>query len=185
MSDSVSLDSARLMRRMALRMMEPRDYDHPSERDIRDNFLAVRELVMIGVLDYVMIDLEDSLREHGMYRQRVKKAFNACSRVVRELHDGLYRVVLCNSDEARRRFNDIRDENYASLSEHVLFDGLDRPYSLACSLCRLILRINDSLKGRYDYRPIEDLRHVLREIGGFGIEDRSIDFLVDKSIVTK
>lgn len=187
MSDSVmSLESATLVKRMAWRMMTPRDYEHPSERDIRDNILAVRELVLIGVLDYVMIDFVEALESRGMFKREVKKTTNRCLDVVRLLLDDVHKRILSGNDEARRRFYDLMDYGYLSLSDHVLIeDALERSYSMLCSLSRLILGINDELRGRYDYKPIEGLRFVLRELGTFGICDKSIDFLVDKSIVTR
>ena len=185
-SASMSLESATLVKRMAWRMMTPRDYDNPSELDIRDNALAVRELVLIGVLDYVMIDFVESLEYRGLFKREVKKTTNRCCDVVRLLLDDIHTRILSGNDEARRRFYDLMDDGYSSLSASVLIeDDLERSYSMLCSLSRLILDINDKLRGRYDYKPIEGLRFVLRELGTLGICDKSIDFLVDKSIVTR
>lgn len=181
----ISLESAKLVRRMALRALEPRDYSRPTERDIRDNSLAVRELVMIGILDYVMIDLEESLIREGLYRQGVKRVVKRCCGVVSSLHDDLYRRVLSLDDRARWGYNELRDRGYSSLCDRVYLEGLERDCSLVCALCRLILGLNDRLRGRYDYRPIEGLGLVLREVGSLGFGDRSLDFLVDKSIVTR
>lgn len=190
----ISLEGAKLVRRMALRALEPRDYSRPSERDIRDNSLAVRELVMIGILDYVMIDLEESLIREGLYRQGVKRVIKRCCGVVSSLHGDLYRRVLSLDDRARWGYNELRDRGYSSLCDQVSLEvlgcdcslnGLERDCSLVCALCRLILGLNDRLRGRYDYRPIEGLGLVLREVGSLGFGDRSLDCLVDKAIVTR
>lgn len=176
-------DRDMLVRRMVIRSMMPRDYEHPSEKDIRDNARAVRELVLIGVLDYAMIDLVDSLRRAHAYKFAVKKNVNRLCDIVRSLHDDLYRRVLSVDEAAKRRYSDLRDSNYYSMTDHVLIeDKVVASVSVVCSLCRLILALNDSLRGRYDYKPIEALSHVLREVEGLGYEDKKIDFLIDKSI---
>lgn len=172
-----------LVRRMVIRSMMPRDYEHPSERDIRDNARAVRELVLIGVLDYAMIDLVDALRGIHAYKFSVKNRVNRLGEIVRSLHDDLYRRVLSVDEAAKRRYSDLRDSNYYSMTDHVLIeDKVVASVSVVCSLCRLILALNDSLRGRYDYKPIEALSHVLREVEDLGYEDKKIDFLIDKSI---
>lgn len=181
----MTLDSALLVKRMAWRMMEPRDYDHPSERDIRDNVRAVRELVLIGVLDYVMLDLEESLYAVGLFRHSVKRGIRRCEDIVRSLHDDLYKRILSVSEEARRTYSALRDRGYYSLRDHVALGGVEGRVSEVCALCRLILALNDSLRGRYDYKPVEDLSFVLREVLGLGFEDHHIDFLVDKSIISR
>ena len=182
-SVSMTLESALLVKRYAWRMMLPRE-DKPSASDVRDNLRAVRELVMIGVLDYVMLDLESSLTDAGLYRQGVKKTIRRCCDVVRSLHDTLYKRILSQSDEARRHYSRLRDDGYFSLRDHVVVNGIETYVSEVRSLCRLILSLNDSLRGRYDYRPIDDLALVLREVGELGYDDANIDFLVDYSIKT-
>lgn len=176
-------DRDMLVRRMVIRSMMPRDYEHPSEKDIRDNARAVRELVLIGVLDYAMIDLVDALRGIHAYKFLVKNRVNRLCDIVRSLHDDLYRRVLSVDEAAKRRYGDLRDSNYYSMTDHVLIeDKVVASVSVVCSLCRLILALNDSLRGRYDYKPIEALSHVLREVEDLGYEDKKIDFLIDKSI---
>lgn len=175
-------DTSLLMRRMAWRNLQPRVPN--KEADRINNSRAVRMLVLVGCLDYALMELSYRLELEGKFKHLAKKNINDCSRIVCHIHEDIYKNVLSASELARKTYNDVRDNGWASICEHVVMDSSEGAYNVCASLCRLICCYNERLNSRYCYREIDSIPHVLSLLSVLNIDDKGLDTLIDKSVNT-
>ena len=162
------------------RMRMPKD-----EHDKAENLRAVRMITLIGCLDYAMLALRDELEERGMYVRGVKRNFNKASDYVNTMHKEVYDLVAGVNSVAGRLFSDLRDKNWWSIDEHISLGGIDGAYNIVMGLCRLITACNASISKRYSYRTVDRLPYVEDMLSVLGVEDKHLDFIIDKAVVVK
>lgn len=172
-----------LVRRMMLHNERPRL--PKDEKDRAENLRAVRMITLIGCLDYAMLALRDALEERGMYVRGVKRNFNKASDYVNAMHKEVYDLVTGVNSVAGRLFSDLRDRNWWSIDEHISLGGIDGAYNIVMGLCRLITACNASISKRYSYRTVDRLPYVEDMLAVLGVEDRHLDFIIDKAVVVK
>lgn len=176
-------EQALLIKRMIDNYDRPR---HPhSEHEVKQNYIAVRMITLIGCLDYAMMTLRDSLDDAGMYVKNIKFNFNKASKCVDDMHREVYNLIYREDGVATRAFNDIRDKNWWSIDEHITLGGIDGAYNIVMSLCRLIEGCNERISSRYNYRSVYKLKHVKDLLSVLNVSDRHIDFIIDKAVVIK
>lgn len=176
-------DSYVLMRRMMAhneRPRVPRD-----ERDRAENLRAVRMITLIGCLDYAMFDLMTSLEDEGKMVRVIKRNFNRAHECVKSMHREVYDLIYREDGVATRLYNDLRDKNWWSIDEHITLGGIDGAYCVVMALCRLIEACNASISRRYNYRSVDKLKHVKDLLSVLGVEDRNLDFIIDKAVVVR
>ena len=172
-----------LVTRMILhneRMRMPKD-----EHDKDENLRAVRMITLIGCLDYAMLALRDELEARGMYVRGVKRNFNKASEYVNTMHKEVYDLVTGVNSIAGRLFSDLRDKNWWSIDEHISLGGIDGAYNIVMGLCRLITACNASISKRYNYRTVDRLKYVGDMLAVLGVEDKHLDFIIDKAVIVK
>lgn len=165
------------------------NYERPrnphSEKELRENYIAVRMITLVGCLDYAMMSLRDSLEAAGRYVKDVKFNFNKASRCVDDMHREVYTLIYREDNVATRAYNDIRDKNWWSIDEHVVLGGIDGAYNIVMSLCRLIEACNNRISSRYNYRSVYKLKYVRDLLAVLDIDDRHMDFIIDKAVEIK
>lgn len=176
-------DQAMLMRRMIIHYETPRCPN--SERERAENLRAVRMLILMGCLDYAMIELSDRLDEAGLMVRKVKYNVNKAAACVSAIHSDISALIKGDSKVSMRAFHDIRDRNWWSIDDHVCLGGVDGAYSVVMALCRLIEACNASISTRYNYQKVGNLKHVKDLLSVICAEDKEIDVIVDKAVVVK
>lgn len=180
MKYTIKREQALLIKRMIDNYDRPRN-PH-SEREIKENYLAVRMITLIGCLDYAMIELRERLESEGKYIRVVKHNFNQASRCVEDMHKEVYGLIYREDCVAVRAYNDVRDKNWWSIDEHINLGGPEGAYNIVAALCRLITKCNDSISSRYNYRSVYKLKHVLDRLSVLNFEDKHLDFIIDKAV---
>ena len=174
---------ALLMKRMMRHYERPRVPNSVAE--VEENYRAVRMVILIGCLDYAMMELKERLEESGKFVRLVKRNINNASRRVIDMHRDVLAIIRHGDSSAVRIFNDVRDANWWSIDEHVYFGDIDIAYSVVLALCRLIDACSKTISRRYHYEGIEMLKYISSMLGCVDAEDKHLDFVVDKSIVIK
>lgn len=172
-----------LIRRMMAhneRPRMPRD-----ERDRAENLRAVRMITLIGCLDYAMLDLRSSLEAEGRFVRLAKRNFNRASACISGMHDEVMRLIRRDDGVAVRIYSDLRDKNWWSIDEHISCGGVAGAYCVVMSLCRLIEACNASISKRYNYRSVDKLKHVKDLLSVLDIEDKNLDFIIDKAVIVR
>lgn len=146
-------------------------------RELNDK--AIRCILLVGVLDYALLDVIEACEREGIYRFRVKRDLNEASRVVMRSHGWLHTLIGSRSAEARREFDDMRDENWFRVSGELLDGSLSRSYSLAMSLCRLLDSLSRELIGSYSYFSTIKFRHLIDLLSCVCADDVHFDDEVD------
>ena len=176
-------DRALLVRRMVLHNERPRV--PKVERDRVENLKAVRMLTLIGCLDYAMIDLADAVADKGLLVRDVKRNLNIAKDCVGAMHREVFELIRNTSDIAGRIFSDLRDNNWWSIDDHIKLGGVDGAYNIVVALCRLIEDCNRQISVRYNYRAAKKLKHVTDLISVLGVEDKHLDFIIDKAVIVR
>lgn len=172
-----------LMRRMISHYERPRV---PSrERDRIENLKAVRMITLIGCLDYAMLDLRSELELSGRFLRDVKRNFNRAAECVASMHAEVIELIKRDDGVATRIYNDLRDKNWWSIDEHVSLGGINGAFCVVMSLCRLIEACNASISRRYNYRSVDKLKHVKDLLSVLDVEDKNLDFIIDKAVVVR
>lgn len=174
---------ALLMKRMMQHYERPRVPNSVAE--VEENYRAVRMVILIGCLDYAMMELKERLEERGQFVRLVKRNINNASRKVIDMHSDVLAIIRHGDKSAVRIFSEIRDANWWSIDEHVCFGDIDIAYSVVLALCRLIDACSKTISRRYHYEGIETLKYVSSMLSCVNAEDKHLDFVVDKSIVIK
>lgn len=176
-------DSALLMRRMMLhneRIRMPHD-----DKDRAENLRAVRMIILIGCLDYAMLELVSCLEEEGKYVRLIKRNVNRVSACVKDMHTEVYNLIKRADGVATRIFSELRDRNWWSIDEHVYLKDVEGAYSVIMSLCRLIESCNMTISSRYNYRSVDKLKYVRDMLSVLDVEDKNLDFIIDNAVVIK
>jgi hypothetical protein len=165
------------------------NYDRPrnphSESEVKQNYIAVRMITLIGCLDYAMIELRERLEERDLFVRGVKRNFNKANACVIDMHKEVCAMIHRSDGVATRIFSDLRDKNWWSIDEHISLGGIDGAYCVVMSLCRLIEACNASISKRYNYRSVDKLKHVKDMLSVIGAEDKNLDFIIDKAVVVR
>lgn len=176
--------SRQLLKRMILHEPKLRVPDKASE--VIDNNRAVKMIILCGCLDYAMIDLENDLRDAGVFRQQLKKNYNLANKLVINCHDIFFNLLANNEfAKAARQYNEHVDRTYENIENSMSLPPLESSYNKVLSLCRLALKYNDKLKGRYDCECIYRLANVPRLLQGIEVKDYNLDFLIESQISYK
>ena len=175
-NSSIAYDRALLMKRTAWRNMQPRK---PTAEDEKYVGTAVKMLTYVACLNYAMCDLEEELRDSGMFRHGVKHAFVRAQQTVQSVHQRAYDMLGRVSVTAARQYNDALDRTWQQIDGAILLTPPERAYSIVAALCRLIEPANKRLTGRYDFVPARVLYALPRQLAVCGLEDRKIDRIIE------
>lgn len=163
-----------------------KNYDAPrTPKDVEDNWTAVRVVVLVGCLNYAMIDLQESLEESGRFRHLIKRNFNNASRCVEAMHGELYKLINTDNTVAGRCYNELSDNGWYGISDNVKLSGLERSYNIVLSLSRLICHYHKKIRSRFWYPCVDKIGYVLSMLEPISETDYNLDFCVDKSVVIR
>lgn len=155
----------------------------PTPQQVRDNENAVRMIILVACLNYAMVDVQCELDEAGMYKHKVKRYFNMANRLVMDAHDIFFKMLSNkNFVTATKQYLYHSDRTWENINECVSSDKLSGAVNKALSLCRLAIKYNNGLRGRYDCYIVEKLSNVEKFLLGLGEQDYNLDFILEKQL---
>lgn len=168
-----------LVKRMAWRNLHNSEYREPNKyRDTRDNAIAVKMLTCIGCIDYIMLYIEDDLRDLGKYRHNIKHVHSRYSADVERAHGLAYSLLDNMNPNASKMYNEFVDYYFRGIWESVSLEGIEKSMNILYALSRLLEGYNDEIKGRYDFEPSFRLYHAVDRFSLLGVKDYSLDAIV-------
>lgn len=175
--------SRQLLKRMV--QHKPNDIRN-SAKDKADVNKAVKMIILVGCLNYAMVDLEYELTEAGLFKQDKKKNFNLANKLVITCYNSFYNMLSNDKfDQAQKQFLQHTDDTWNAISENVLLPSLEGAYNKVMSLCRLTLKYNESIRGRYDCVVVDNLLAVSKFLDCLNVKDYNMDFLIEQQLTYK
>lgn len=176
--------SKQLLRRMVLHEQKTRVPNTAKEED--DNKKAVKMIVLAGCLNYAMVDLEAELTDAGKFKHEVKKNFNLANKLVMHCHS-VFCKMLASKDfpTALMQYLQHTDKTWDSICSSIYLESLEGAYNKVLALCRLTLKYNEMLRGRYDCYIVDKLSSLPKFLDGLCLEDYNLDFVVEQQISYK
>lgn len=178
----MGVKEALLMKRTAWLNSQDRPFRAPKPEDKVYVDKAVKMLSVLACLNSVMFDLEEELVEHNLFRQGLKKNVKDAQRVVMAVFDFAFLVMKDSNAQAARVYNAKYDMAYAKIQETVALNPPERAYNIAISLCRLLKKFNEEVRGRYDLKPVEQLYRIPERIFTEKIKYYDLDFIIEKAL---
>lgn len=152
------------------------------KEQIKHNDNAGILMVSMSCLNSFLIDLEDDLRDAGLFRHEVKHNFNRVSRLVEKLTDAFYSgAKRIKGTDFVHDYNEDVDNATIAINKAVLLQGVERSYNIVLSLIRICLEYNNKI-GRFKRDFVEELRTATNLLKYCKIKDRNIDFIVLSAI---
>lgn len=180
---NTSAQTMRLMRHTAQACY--RHLDEPATpAEIRRFKKASEELLLyFAVLDIAITNVAEELKEVGLYRHANKRTINEVEGTVMQSFNALYKKVqLVEHFRMRHSYDNAMIQLYDAIDENILIPAPNRSYSIACALCRLINKHNDSM-GRFIIAEAWPIRAVLKKLERIqGVTDKNIDFIIDRTL---
>lgn len=172
-----------LMRRVAWMQSRPLGIAAPSKSDktMVDN--AIKMLSAIALLNSFFYDLENEFEDYGLMKHGLKKWIYKEHDVVKAVHELAYSIMNDHNAWAGRAYNDRLTNGENEISTNVLLAPPERSYNIVLSLCRLVKKYNEAVRGWYDFAPAEHLYEIPRKIYSDKVKDYNIDIIVEKSLL--
>lgn len=170
-------EEALLMKRTAWRNTLPREFRLPTAKDKIYVDKAVKMLSALACLNSVMLDIEEELVEHNLFRQGLKKSVKDATKNVTEVYDFAFRVMHDANEGATRVYNDKYDLAYNKIQESIFLEPPERAYNIAINLCRIIQKLNEEVRGKYDLKPLERLYRIPEHIATDKIKTYNLNFI--------
>lgn len=160
---------------------------HRGATDEEANRLApyvVNAVVYTAVLNGVMYDLIDTLKEELQYNDRAKKVLRMLHHSASYAHGEIYRVFNNAIDGFGRLYNERYDLTAQAIERNVLLRGGAKYYNIALALLRLIEKNNEAC-GRFRSPALEALQPFIRRMIEIGLpyEDkgRAIEVIIESA----
>ena len=152
------------------------------KEQIKHNDNAGILMVSMSCLNSFLIDLEDDLRDAGLFRHEVKHNFNRVSRLVEKLTDAFYSgAKRIKGTDFVHDYNEDVDNATIAINKAVLLQGVERSYNIVLSLIRICLDANNKI-GRFRRDFVDDLIPTISWLQCAKIKDYNIDFIVRNAI---
>lgn len=175
-------EEALLIKRTAWRNEQPKAFKPPKPEDKLYVNKAVKMLSALACLNSVMLDLEEELVEHNLFKQSLKKKIKDATRHIMTVYDFAYKVMHDAVEGASRVYNDKYDIAYQKIQKSVALTAPERSYNIALSLCRIVKRLNEDVRGKYDLKPLERLYNIPEHIATDKIKTYDLDFIIEKCL---
>lgn len=166
-----------LMKRTAWRNAQPKAFKPPKPKDALYVNKAVKMLSALACLNSVMFDLEEELVEHNLFRQSLKKSVKNAQKIVVEVYDFAFIIMRNTNEGAARVYNDKYDIAYDRIQRSVSLESPERAYNIAINLCRIIRKLNEEVRGKYDLKPLERLYRIPEHIATDKIKTYNLNFI--------
>jgi hypothetical protein len=168
---------ALLMHRTAWLNCQDKPFQKPKPEDKLYVDKAVKMLSALACLNSVMFDLEEELVEHNLFRQGLKKAVKDAKRNVMEVYDFAFKIMRGANEGAARVYNEKYDIAYSKIQESVALPAPERSYNLTITLCRILKKLNEEVRGKYDLKPLERLYRIPEHIATDKIQTYNLNFI--------
>ena len=170
-------EEALLIKRTAWHNEQPKAFKPPKPEDKIYVNKAVKMLSALACLNSVMFDLEEELVEHNLFRQGLKKAVKDAKRNVMEVYDFAFKIMRDANEGAARVYNEKYDIAYSKIQQVVALPAPERSYNLAITLCRILKKLNEEVRGIYDLKPLERLYRIPEHIATDKIKTYDLNFI--------
>lgn len=152
------------------------------KEQIKHNGNAGILMVSMSCLNSFLIDLEDDLREAGLFRHQVKHNFNRISSMVEKITNSFYGgAKRVKGGEFVRDYNEDVENATVAINKAVLLQGVERSYNIVLSLIRICLDSNNKI-GRFRRDFVDGLIPTISWLQSAKIKDYNIDFIVRNAI---
>lgn len=172
----MSIEQMQLIKRTAWQNMQAQE---PNEKDMKYIPDAIRMLTYIAAIDSVMYELVDELEEAGLYHREIKRRVNQTHDMIRNLHERSFVMLRGVSATAGRQYNDAMEREVNNISKSVLLEAPERAFNIVLALSRLILKYNDKISPRYNFRPSQQLSRVSSLLSVIPFRDYGIDHIIE------
>lgn len=81
------------------------------------------------------------------------------------------------NEGAARVYNDKYDLAYDKIQKSVSLEPPERAYNIAINLCRIIHKLNEEVRGKYDLKPLERLYRIPEHITTDKIKTYNLNFI--------
>ena len=151
---------------------------------MKDNDHAVRMIIFVACLNYAMVDVQCELEALGKFRQQTKRYYNLANKAVMEAHTCFFNMLTSKKEfgNAMQQYLMHSDKTWDNIVSHIYLDGIEGAVNKALSLCRLAMKYNYDLKGRYDCYLVYKLDVVIKYLIGLGIKDYNMDFAIEQQM---
>lgn len=170
-------ESSKLINRIAWYNEQPKAFKPPKPEDKVYVNKAVKMLSALACLNSVMFDLEEELVEHNLFRQGLKKAVKDAKRNVMEVYDFAFKIMKGANEGAARVYNEKYDIAYSKIQQVVTLPAPERSYNLTITLCRILKKLNEEVRGKYDLKPLERLYRIPEHIATDEIKTYNLNFI--------
>ena len=149
---------------------------------MKDNDHAVRMIIFVACLNYAMVDVQCELEALGMFRHKTKKYYNQANKLVIEAHTCFFNMLTSQKEfgNAMQQYLMHGDKTWDNICNHIYLDGLEGAVNKALSLCRLAMKYNEDLRGRYDCYLVYRLDFVQKYLLSLGVKDYNMDFTIEQ-----
>lgn len=173
---------ALLMKRTAWLNSQDRPFRAPKPEDKVYVDKAVKMLSVLACLNSVMFDLEEELVEHNLFRQGLKKNVRDAQRNVMAVYNFAFKIMREANEDAARVYNEKYDMTYAKIQKAVALKSPERSYNIVITLCHILKKLNEAVRGRYDLKPVERLYKIPERIFTNQIKSYDLDFIIEKAL---
>lgn len=157
------IKAAQLRRRMVLQAMTPhRLPKRPTEVERRMADTAVDMLVLIQMIPYIMVDLQEALKAAGQYRHEIKRRHRQAEEIIFAVAEPAYRIFARFKPETAKGFLDRVDKFYHQIKNNYELHGIEGAASLLDAVCRLIEHYNRKLERTYYFEHAEPIYKIPR-----------------------
>lgn len=170
-------EEALLIKRTTWRNEQPKAFKPPKPEDKLYVNKAVKMLSALACLNSVMFDLEEELVEHNLFRQSLKKSVRSAQKNVAEVYNFAFIIMRDANEGAARVYNDKYDLAYDKIQKSVSLESPERAYNIAINLCRIIHKLNEEVRGKYDLKPLERLYRIPEHITTDKIKIYNLNFI--------
>lgn len=139
-------------------------------------------LSAIACLNSFFYDLESEFEEFGLFKHSLKKYINQQHETVKSVHELAFRIMQHENEKAGREYNDKLFACETRIADGVLLPPPERAYNIVLSLCRVLKKYNEDVKGWYDFAPAEQLYDIPRKIKTDKVKDYNIDLIIEKAL---
>lgn len=120
----------------------PRKFTTEEADRIRPNI--INAIVYAAVLNGVMYDFIDALKNERFYNDRVKTRLRLLHQIVAKAHSDIYREFSNAIDGFGRLYNERYDRASNAIEKNCFLEGAEKYYNIVLALLRLIKKNHDA-----------------------------------------
>lgn len=142
---------------------------------------GVKVIIYVACAHSAMYDLQEELRNLGVYRHHIKRYISKATEEIGYVHNALYKGIGAYNGEFGRWYNEQFGNADIAIQSHVELKGAERAYNIAIALMRLAIVANGKC-GRFMCPAIANVVRAMRYIERCELPLR--DYSIDKIIET-